>query len=272
MSKHIELGHALITMIEPNRDTVRQYNRWYEHDHFLSGVLTGPGAFAGRRFVATRELKDLRFPANSPLARPVDDGSFITVYWIERDQLAAHCDWGFPEAARLAGLGRMNTDRHHVSTSYYDLAGHTPRDKSPVPVELALHHPYPGLVMIWTSTPATDHEARAAGLRGHLTEADSPISRAVTFRPIVLPDPLPAMPGVIIGEGDLGDQAAEDTTPDDTAILVHCCFVDGDLAAQWPTTSALIEKAIATAGLDTLLVAPFIPTVPGTDIYLDELW
>jgi hypothetical protein len=270
MSKHIELGHALITMIEPDRETVRQYNRWYEHDHFLSGVLTGPGAFAGRRFVATRALKELRFPADSPIAQPVEDGSFITVYWIERDQLAAHCDWGFPEAARLAGLGRMNTDRHHVSTSYYDLAGHTPRDKNPVPVELALHHPYPGLVMIWTTTRANDHEVRAAGLRGHLTEADSPISRAVTFRPIALPEPLPAMPGVIASQREIGRDDGDN--PDDTEILAHCCFVDGDVAAQWPTTAALIEKALATAGLEALLVAPFIPTVPGTDTYLDELW
>jgi hypothetical protein len=265
MNKHIELGHALITMIEPHRDTVRAYNRWYEHDHFLSGVLTGPGAFAGRRFVATRALKDLRFPADSALARPVEDGSFITLYWIERDQLAAHCDWGFPEAARLAALGRMNTDRHHVSTSYYDLAGHTPRDKNPVPVELALHHPFPGLVMIWTSTAASDHEARAAALRAHLTEAASPVSRVVTFRPIELPEPLPAMPGVVIDDADEGGDTNRN-------ILAHCCFVDGDPVEQWPATATAIEKSLATSGLDAVLVAPFIPTVPGTDTYLDELW
>ena len=94
MSKHIELGHALITMIEPNRDTVRQYNRWYEHDHFLSGVLTGPGAFAGRRFVATRALKDLRFPEASALAKPLDDGSFIT-------------GWDYPSCENI-GLLKMD--------------------------------------------------------------------------------------------------------------------------------------------------------------------
>lgn len=265
MSNHIELGHALITMIEPNRDSVRQYNRWYEHDHFLSGVLTGPGVFAGRRFVATRDLKQLRWPAESPIARPVEDGSFITVYWIEHGQLAAHCDWGFPEAARLAAAGRMNTDRHHVSTSYYDLAGHTPRDTRPVPVELALHHPYDGLVMIWTTTQEADQEPRAAGLRAHLTDTGSPISRVVSFRPITLPEPLPAMPGVII------DDSASRAI-DDHDVLAHCCFIDGDVAADWPTTSGLIEKAVAHAGLDALLVAPFIPTVPGTDRYLDELW
>jgi hypothetical protein len=259
---HIELGHALITMIEPDRAAVADYNRWYEHDHFLSGVLAGPGAFAGRRFVATRELKQLRSPADSPIARPVEDGSFVTVYWIERDQLAAHCDWGFPEAARLAGLGRMRTDRHHVSTSYYDLAGTSARGPRPVPVELALHHPYAGLVMIWTTATAGGHVDAATRWREALVSAPSPIGRVVTFRPIELPAPLPAMPGVVIGE-----QAAEERD-----VLAHCCFVDTDLRGAWPEVSSRLDAALAEAGLAPLLVAPFIPTVPGTDTYLDELW
>ena len=35
MSDHIELGHALITMIEPEPATVSDYNRWYEHCHSI---------------------------------------------------------------------------------------------------------------------------------------------------------------------------------------------------------------------------------------------
>jgi hypothetical protein len=234
----LELGHALITMIEPHRETIAAYNRWYERDHFLSGVLAGPGAFAGKRFVATRDLKQRRWPADSPVARPVEDGSFITVYWIERDQLGAHCDWGFPEAGRLAGLGRMNTDRHHVSTAYYDLVSVRARDADPVPAELALHHPYGGLVVVWTD----DDDDVAARILG------PSVAQVVTFRPAVLPDPLPAMPGAVIGEPDRD-------------VLVHCCFID-DVDAGWPEL----------AGIDPLLVAPFVPTLPGTDTYLDQLW
>ena len=70
MGTHIELGHALITMVEPHPASVAEYNRWYEHDHFLSGVLTGPGAFAGRRFVATRDLKRSPVSGPSPIAHP----------------------------------------------------------------------------------------------------------------------------------------------------------------------------------------------------------
>jgi hypothetical protein len=54
-----ELGHAMVTMIEPTHDPAElaEYNRWYEFDHSQSGVLIGPGAFAYRRWVATRALK-----------------------------------------------------------------------------------------------------------------------------------------------------------------------------------------------------------------------
>jgi hypothetical protein len=256
----IELGHALITMVEPHQESVIDYNRWYEHDHFLSGVLTGPGAFAGRRFVATRDLKRLRFPDPSPIAHPITNGSMITLYWIERDQLDAHCQWGFPEAARLAGLGRMRSDRDHVSTAYYDLVSTTGRGTRPVPVELALHHPYEGLVMIWTEATAPGHPAWSARLGDELVERDSPIGRVVTVRPTVLPEPLPAMPGVIIG----GEPSRD--------ILVHCCFLDHDAGDVWPALHDRLKRALDAPGATPLLIAPFIPTVPGTDRYLDELW
>ncbi|MFN8028420.1 MAG: hypothetical protein U0W40_19290 [Acidimicrobiia bacterium] len=252
MVDHLELGHALVTMIEPDRDTIVAYNEWYERDHFLSGVLTGPGAFAGRRFAATRDLKALRFPEGSPVARPLDDGSFVTLYWIEQGQLGAHCDWGFPEAARLAGLGRMNTDRHHVSTAYYDLAGTWSAHDDGVPVELALHHPYAGLVVVWEATASADSGRQ-------LLAADLPIDRVVTLRPIELPDPLPAMPGVIV------DAPADAPGPSD--VVVHCCFLTEHPAAGWEGVAARIG-----AVTDPLLVAPFVPTVPGTRTYLDELW
>jgi hypothetical protein len=253
----IELGHALITMVEPHRETVADYNRWYEHDHFLSGVLTGPGAFAGRRFLATRALKALRSPATSPVARPVDDGSFIAVYWIERDQLLAHCEWGFPEAARLAQLGRMNPNRRHVSTSYYDLVAATGRGARPVPAELALHHPYAALVMVWTATP---DDAWLPEAHATLVDAASPIGQVVTLRPIRLPDPWPAMPGVVI-DGEMPD-----------GVLAHCCFVDRDVQGSWPEVAERVEKAFGLPGVETMLVAPFVPSVAGTDTHLDQLW
>lgn len=262
MAQGLELGHALITMVEPEPATVVEYNHWYETDHFLSGVLTGPGAFAGRRFLATRPLKAARFPTTSPVAAPVTFGSFLAVYWIEAGQLDAHCAWGFPEAARLAGLGRMRADRTHVSTSYYDLVGVAGRGARPVPVELALHHPYRALVAVWSEGTGTRdaHEAWAARLRDSLTVEGAPSGTVVTFRPVVLPDPLPRMPGAVIGADDTRD------------LLVHLCFVDGDIRLRWREVSLGLHRAFEDPAADALLVAPFLPSVMGSDAHLDELW
>jgi hypothetical protein len=82
----------------------------------------------------------------------------------------------------------------------------------------------------------------------------------VTVRPIVLAPPLPLMPGVIIG----GDPARD--------VLAHCCFVDRDIDDSWPAVSERVTRAAGQPGATLLLVAPFVPTVAGTDTYLDEIW
>ena len=71
-----ELGISggLITMVEPDLGHEREYNRWYEDDHFFAGAVVGPGVLGGRRWVATRDLQLLRFPDNSPLIQPVTAG------------------------------------------------------------------------------------------------------------------------------------------------------------------------------------------------------
>ena len=66
----IEIGTMLYTLVEPHRGHEVEYNRWYERDHFYAGCMVGPWLFAGRRWVATRELKDLRFPADTPFLSP----------------------------------------------------------------------------------------------------------------------------------------------------------------------------------------------------------
>lgn len=257
---HLELGHALITMIEPEPATLREYNDWYERDHSLAGVMTGPGAFAMKRFVATRDLKAMRTPSDSPVAQPITDGSFIALYWFERGQIGPHCDWGFPETVRLAGLGRMRGDRRHLSTTYYDLVGVAGRGERPVPPELTLANPAQGLVVIWTTADA-DHERSAGALRAALVTDGSPIGNAISFRPS-LPPQVSQMPGSVI----------DDPSVDDDTVMVHCCFVDTVDDGTWPDVLGRVEAALADLPVSTLLVAPFVPTVPGTDTYLDQLW
>ena len=148
---HVDLGHAIISMVEPVRDPerLRAYNQWYEHDHAYGCMTAGPWAFSYRRFVATSPLKALRYPRAGGAADTVERGSFISFAWYLADRVDEHFAWLYPQRKWMSEHGRMNDDREHVSTSLYDFRGAVNRPGWPVPAEIALDHPYEGLVVAW---------------------------------------------------------------------------------------------------------------------------
>jgi hypothetical protein len=113
--------------------------------------LGGPYLFAGSRWVATRELKDLRWPTTeTTVADPTGAGSYVAVYWVEQGRHKAHYeDWSGPQALELHRKGRGFEQRTHVHTGLFDYLGAVYRDQDPVPVELALDHRYDGMIALW---------------------------------------------------------------------------------------------------------------------------
>ncbi|MEO8695756.1 MAG: hypothetical protein ABI658_19715, partial [Acidimicrobiales bacterium] len=97
----VKVGSMLLTMVDPVRGFEREYNRWYERDHFYGGCMIGPWLYAGSRWVAPRELKNLRWPTNGNVAEPVDAGSYVAIYWIEKGQHQAHIDWAITQVFDL---------------------------------------------------------------------------------------------------------------------------------------------------------------------------
>lgn len=258
---HVDLGAAMITMVEPSRDParLREYNRWYEHDHAYAGVMVGPGAFSYRRFVATSALKALRAPDPSPLASPTGMGTFIACYWYLAGAVDEHFAWSFPQTAWLHEQGRMNPDREHVSTSLYDFRGARNRPGWPVPPEIALDHPYPALIATWIErAPGADlddvvrwaHDEWAP----EVLASGSPLAQALTFTP----RDFPGAPGTGVGVGE------------------HACvlwFASRDPGTEWAALGSALDDPVTRSTHATLrLRAPFVPTVPGTDTYLDGLW
>ena len=165
----VRLGSMLFTLVEPHRGHEVAYNRWYERDHFYAGCMVGPWLFAGRRFVATRALKDLRFGTDADLFGGVDLGSYLAVYWILDGRHDDHVDWALRQVQWLHANGRMFAERDHIHTLLYrhafTAAG---AGDDAVPAELALDHPFGG----------ADRHARAAGRRRRRAErARSPTSR-----------------------------------------------------------------------------------------------
>lgn len=52
-----------------------------------------PWLYAGRRWVATRELQLLRYPEQSAVAQPVTAGCNLSTYWITADRYDDHMKW-----------------------------------------------------------------------------------------------------------------------------------------------------------------------------------
>jgi len=226
----------LFTLVDPHRGYEQRYHRWYERDHFYSNCLTGPGLFAGRRFVAPWVLKTARFGDARAWGRPLHAGSFLAVYWIEDGRHDEYLDWSSRRTDELGRSGRLFQERDHVHTQLYQRAGCVSRDADPVPLELALDHPFAGLAVI-------------AGREG-------------------APRPMPAGGPIAVSSVWVPAPARQDQ-PDllaRQAMELSLLFLDETPADAWDEVRAATEeRAVVWA-------AGFVPTVPGTDRYVDELW
>lgn len=261
----VKVGSMLLTLVDPHKGFEKAYNRWYQRDHFYAGCMIGPFLFAGDRFVATRALKDLRWPAgNETIARPTDAGSYVAIYWVERGHHADHFDnWARTQVNALYAESRGFPERRHIHTILFDHIAAVYRDPDPVPVELALDHGYDGLVIAWfdaASGTAQDlHAALAAELLPNLL-AGSSIEIASSWTPSAGENDPRDVPM------DLGSKAGGPER------LCQLFFVKGDVRDSLDRFHAYTD-AIEGQGLaTTLLVAPFFETEIGTDKYVDELW
>lgn len=255
-------GHALITMVEPHPGHEYAYNRWYEDDHYYAGAMAMPWMYAGRRWVATRDLQLLRYPEKSAIARPVTAGCYLSTYWITAGRYDDHMRWTVAINKRLNRDARVYHDRTHVLTAFQNHEATVYRDGAAGPRDVhALDHPYAGLVLqvVEADTP----EQRAPLLQWlrtrHLPErlAGSPAALVTLFSPTPLP-------------GDRMTYVKQVEGVDTRLTLLW--FLRTDPRECWDTCFTGLDAAVAESGLGRVeLVAPFIPTVPGTDTYVDLL-
>ncbi len=251
--KPIKIGGALFTLVEPHRGREVAYNRWYERDHFYAGCMIGAWTVAGARFVATRECKEKRYPADSPVAPDPTTGSYLALYWILAGKFGDWMRWGTDQVKWLHENGRMFAERDHVHTLMYRLHGER-ADADGVPVELALDHRFRGLVaVIGEPTEGTSLDEVSAWFESRPLPGDV----LAAFTPVPLYDDAPS------------------DVPRDTAVdrFLHLYFIDDDVLGVWDDRFAPIGNELEASGLGRVLFAsPFLPTVPGTDTYADQLW
>lgn len=256
-------GHALITMVEPHPGHERAYNRWYEDDHYYAGAMAMPWMFAGRRWVATRDLQLLRLPEKSAVAEPVTAGCYLSTYWITEGRYDDHMRWTVGINKRLNRDGRVHQDRTHVFTAFQDHEATVYRDGAAGPRDFhALDHPYAGLVLEVVDVERGERRPELVEwLRSrHLPEAlaGSPAAMVTLFRPTPLP-------------GDRMTYVKQVEGVDTRLTLLW--FLEADPRDCWQERFTGLAEQVAGAGLGARveLMAPFVPTVPGTDRYVDQL-
>jgi hypothetical protein len=259
--ERVEVGSMLFTMVDPHRGHEAAYNRWYERDHFYAGCLVGPWLFAGSRWVATRPLKELRFPEDGTLAKPsVQAGSYLAFYWIHAGHHDEHHQWASQQARWLYQNGRGFNERTHVHTLLYTLDWVHYRDADPVPLELSLDHRFAGLVTVAIERDQGVEQARLdAWLRERYLPgflANSPVASCSTWSPIPQ------------GEGPMPIPRVERTD----LLDVQLYFLDEEASASWPRFIQYGRDLAATGMGRVVFASPWLPTKPGTDRYTDQLW
>jgi hypothetical protein len=257
----VRVGHMLLTIVDPQRGHEASYNRWYERDHFYAGCLVGPWLFAGRRWVAPRALKSLRYPAAPLVAGPSPQaGSYAAVYWIHEGKLDEHRAWANQQVFWLYKNGRGFEQRTHVHTLLYDHDWTHYRDADPVPLALALDHGYAGFV---TTAVLREPGVEQARLDAWLQEralpellARSPIASCSTWSPIPQ------------GTAPMNIPRVEETDRLDLQLW----FTDVHPLETWSRFVAFGERVQASGLGRVAFASPWLPTVVGTNTYTDELW
>lgn len=121
MSATNAIGTAIVSYIEPSPGHARDFNRWYERDHFPAAVLAGPGVLGGARFVATRACKAAR-PLGATLFGDPARGSYLGVAFVAPGRQAEWDAWVVREMQTITAEGRLFPHREHVHTAVYRCA------------------------------------------------------------------------------------------------------------------------------------------------------
>ncbi|KAF2817537.1 uncharacterized protein BDZ99DRAFT_470526 [Mytilinidion resinicola] len=265
----IGVGHALITLVEPHPGHERAYNRWYEDDHMFSGALYLPWLFSGRRWVATHDLQQLRFPRDHALFDPLSQGCYLSTYWITPGRIAEHKEWSFSVYNRLVAECRVNDHRDHVFTSFQDKSGtvyHSPSTPRDV---FTLLDPSPGLVM--EILDADDEAPDSSALRKWLLDVHLPARVSVPHSPVdsamvFATRPLEAMPPEVLAR--IGEIAGAANEPRRVTVL---WFLKRDPREVWEWVAGEEERVKAGGEGRVRFCAPFVPARMGTNEYDDQL-
>jgi hypothetical protein len=149
-SFNVGLEGVVYTLVDVHEGHDEDFERWYESDHFYAGGVLGPFVLSGRRWYASKALRESRFVSSDcPLPDPTA-GTNLATYFLTTGGLVGFYDWIVPQLMNLRSAGRMFADRTHFNTSGYRLEQVlTFPGASTVSAHVALDHPFAGVFVAY---------------------------------------------------------------------------------------------------------------------------
>jgi hypothetical protein len=233
----VTIGTAIVAYIEPHEGQAREFNRWYERDHFYAATTAGPGAFAGARWVANRACKAVR-PAGGDWFGDPARGSFLTTVWLLDGTQPEWDAWVAAQMETLRAQDRMFAGRDHIHTAVYRYCCEVRADDAPS-AAVALDHGFAGVIAIAVAGGAESAEAGAREIAG----PEVPVVVGLVSERVILSEAEPPPHALVLG------------------------FTPGDPLGAWRSR---VEPALARLPA-VGFASPFLRTIPGTDAYVDDL-
>lgn len=254
-------------MIEPEAGYEAAFNRWYSDDHFYAGGMSLPGIFAGRRWIATKELRSLRQASSSDLA---NFGCFLHLNLFSSHQLN-EVNESLSKTLHLLGKeGRMyptEIPRRHLYTAIapYEAVVYREHNGGEGPLDIhALDYPFAGVVLELIDSNKNHTRADALNwLRKDFIPSTIQKSSAITMCLIFIHADLPEI---------IKSPRLPSKYKDGDSRVVLLWFLESDPRKSWASDFAAHTTEIAQSGIaNVTFVGPFIPTVPGTNCHVEEL-
>lgn len=254
----VGLEGVVYTLVDVHDGYDADFERWYESDHFYAGGVLAPYVLSGRRWYASRALRENRFVAtDSPFPDPTA-GTNLATYFLTVGGLRGFYGWINAQLLTLRTHGRMFAHRTHLNTDGYRLEQNLEFEgASTVPPHVVGDHPFAGVFVTYLD---------ASGDRAPEPIASPPPGTlALSFRPNV---------GSLTNESiGLSDAAPGMSIPPvgGAPIRVVMCFLRDEPRAERQWSVELADRVARLTGSRALWGGAFLPVVAGSRDHLSQI-
>lgn len=264
----VALEGVVYTLVDVHDGHDAEFEEWYENDHFYAGGVLAPYVLSGRRWYASRALRESRFVSPAcPLPDP-GAGTNLATYFVTDGGLRSFYEWINPQLVTLRAGGRMFADRTHVNTDGYRLESVLSfPGASAVPAHVVGDHPFAGLFVAYLDASAEGAaEASAAEARAASNSATLPAGTlALSLRPNA-GSLTPASIGLAAAQPGM-DFPGVGGAP----VRLVLAFLTEAPAATREWSAGMARRVARRTGSVPIWGGGFCPVVPGSRAHLAHL-